>query len=125
MCFRGLGLCTLKPFVDGGYGAKRSRGGYEYQEGGRRRSSGFRGRDDGHRRPTDPYDLDYLVSSSQFADYLRRGNRSRAESMGEDELERRYEVYRDNFTRKQNDKFFQKHKDDEWYARIPCPIYIS
>lgn len=36
--------------------------------------------------------------------------------MADDELDRRYEVYRDNFTRKQNDKFFQKHKDDEWYV---------
>jgi hypothetical protein len=36
--------------------------------------------------------------------------------MSNEELERRYEVYKENFSRKQNDRFFNKNKDAEWYA---------
>ena len=71
----------------------------------------------------DPYKLDYLVSQSQFAEYFRESNRrsnhrGRQQELTDDELERRFEVYKENFVRKQTEKFFQKHKNSEWYALL-------
>lgn len=60
----------------------------------------------------DPYKLDYLVNLKQFQDYFLRNSRNETD---EEEMLKRFQVYKENFTRKQNEKFFLKSKDSEWF----------
>ena len=59
----------------------------------------------------DPFKVDFLVSFSQFCDHLsRRGSRH----ISQEDSEKRYETYKENFTKKQYEKFFNKYKNSEW-----------
>lgn len=60
----------------------------------------------------DPYKLDYLVSLKQFQEYFLRNSRKETD---EQEMLKRFHIYKENFTRKQNEKFFLKSKDSEWF----------
>lgn len=60
----------------------------------------------------DPYKLDYLVNLKQFQEYFLRNSRKETD---EEEMLKRFQVYKENFTRKQNEKFFLKFKDSEWF----------
>jgi HEPN domain-containing protein len=59
----------------------------------------------------DPYKLDYLVNLKQFQEYFMRNSTK----TDEEEMLKRFQVYKENFTRKQNEKFFLKFKDSEWF----------
>ncbi|KAJ3283963.1 hypothetical protein HK104_010145 [Borealophlyctis nickersoniae] len=73
------------------------------------------GADNGVSLP-DPLELDYLVSPLHFAEYLRQQNgKKRRPSMKQSEIDRRYEIYKENFLNKQLEKFFEKEKDAEWF----------
>jgi hypothetical protein len=75
-----------------------------------------RGRDSRHYKREDsrgdPYKLDYLVNLKQFQEYFMRNSKNQAD---EEEMLKRFQVYKENFTRKQNEKFFLKAKDSEWF----------
>jgi hypothetical protein len=66
----------------------------------------------------DPYKSDVLFSYPQFSDYLkeshRRGSRQSRSELNLEDIQRKYDAYKENFTKKQYEKFFQKNKDSEW-----------
>ena len=80
----------------------------------RRGSGGFKRKFQEDDSRGDPYKLDYLVSLKQFQEYFLRNSRSKVE-VGDEELLKRFNVYKENFTRKQHEKFFLKFKDSEWF----------
>jgi len=59
----------------------------------------------------DPNKLDTLVTFKYFSDYYHQ----KEKNMDDEELSRRYTIYKENFTHKQSQKFFEAHKDEEWY----------
>ncbi|KAJ3158093.1 hypothetical protein HDU86_003045 [Geranomyces michiganensis] len=65
------------------------------------------------RRPQKPEDVDYLLTLSAFVDMTRKS--ARGANISQDELERRFEIYKENFTHKQLVKFFDQEKDSEWF----------
>ncbi|KND02501.1 uncharacterized protein SPPG_02960 [Spizellomyces punctatus DAOM BR117] len=73
----------------------------------------------------DPMKLDYLVSREAFADFARqefRKKNGRHATMSQEELERRYEIYKENFTNKQHQKFFSTEKNNEWFREKYHPV---
>jgi len=59
----------------------------------------------------DPSNLDTLVTFKYFSDYYHQ----KEKNMSDEELSRRYTIYKENFTHKQSQKFFEAHKDEEWF----------
>ncbi|OUM64059.1 hypothetical protein PIROE2DRAFT_60926 [Piromyces sp. E2] len=59
----------------------------------------------------DPNKLDTLVTFKYFSDYYHQ----KEKNMDDEELSRRYTIYKENFTHKQSQKFFEAHKDEEWF----------
>jgi hypothetical protein len=65
----------------------------------------------GSRSMQDPNKLDTLVTFKYFSDYYHQ----KEKNMDDEELSRRYTIYKENFTHKQSQKFFEAHKDEEWF----------
>jgi len=58
------------------------------------------------------------VTYKQFADYTRQSSRRQSgdvDKMDDEELYRRYGIYRENYTRRQMALFFDSHKDEAWF----------
>ncbi|KAI9202777.1 uncharacterized protein BJ171DRAFT_166970 [Polychytrium aggregatum] len=72
----------------------------------------------------DPAKLDHLVNFKFFADYHRSQYRQEngGREMDEDELSKRYSIYKENFTHKQLSTFFEKHRDEEWFREKYHPV---
>ncbi|KAI8924285.1 hypothetical protein BC831DRAFT_416339 [Entophlyctis helioformis] len=72
-------------------------------------------------RFTDPMKLEYMASFAQFAEYTRDvysrkyGRSSTAPPLETDELEQRYDAYKETFSRRQHEKFFNAHREEEWF----------
>ncbi|KAJ3046592.1 hypothetical protein HK097_000717, partial [Rhizophlyctis rosea] len=105
----GLGQPIYAPLMmdaeDGGHGRRR----------GGRDSERERDRD----IFDDPVNADYLVNHEYFCAYLRqeddRSRRRGEEPIGEKEMDRRYEIYKENWSRKMQEKFFAEEKGKEWF----------
>ncbi|KAG4099213.1 hypothetical protein H8356DRAFT_361433 [Neocallimastix lanati (nom. inval.)] len=65
----------------------------------------------GSRMLQDPNKLDTLVKFKYFSDYYHQ----KEKDMDDEELSRRYTIYKENFTHKQSQKFFEAHKKEEWF----------
>ncbi|KAJ3165723.1 hypothetical protein HDU88_003916 [Geranomyces variabilis] len=65
------------------------------------------------RRPQKPEDVDYLLTLSAFVDMTRKS--ARGANISQDELERRFEIYKENFMHKQLVKYFEQEKESEWF----------
>ncbi|TPX35504.1 hypothetical protein SmJEL517_g02112 [Synchytrium microbalum] len=76
----------------------------------------------GERAP-DPYKIEHVVSFKHFAEWERGKGGKRIE---DDEMRRRYDIYKEITARRQTQKFYDQHKHEEWYYnRIPQPTYDS
>ncbi|KAJ1909259.1 hypothetical protein IWQ60_011266 [Tieghemiomyces parasiticus] len=63
--------------------------------------------------PVDPAKLDYMVTLKYFTDY----HRSRAgKHYDADEVDDKYQLYKQDFRRRQHQEFFNAHKDDDWFV---------
>ncbi|KAJ2993508.1 hypothetical protein HDV02_002272 [Globomyces sp. JEL0801] len=64
----------------------------------------------------DPLKDDIMMDLRDFAHYTREKNQRQGKPpLEQDEVERRYDVYRITFTKTQNDKLFKSHFQDEWF----------
>ncbi|KAJ1340709.1 hypothetical protein BSLG_004803 [Batrachochytrium salamandrivorans] len=73
----------------------------------------------------DPLKLDYLVTYPQFVLFTRGAHartHGRNSVLTQEELDRKYENYRESFLRKQNEKLFKAHKDQEWFREKYHPV---
>ncbi|KAK9722993.1 hypothetical protein K7432_002293 [Basidiobolus ranarum] len=61
----------------------------------------------------DPNKLDTLVSFKHFSDWVN--SQDPAARHHEDELERRYAIYKENFNVRQLNSFFEQHKNSDWF----------
>ncbi|KAJ3009957.1 hypothetical protein HKX48_007656 [Thoreauomyces humboldtii] len=67
-------------------------------------------------RNQDPMDLDYLLTRDSFADLAKEQARKKGtRNMSSEEMDRRYEIYRENYTHKALQKYFSSQKDNEWF----------
>ncbi|KAI9099434.1 arsenite-resistance protein 2-domain-containing protein [Phlyctochytrium arcticum] len=70
--------------------------------------------------------LDFLVNREGFAEWARQDHRKkhgRSSHMTNDEIDRRYEIYKENFSAKQLQKFFDTEKNNEWFKEKYHPVY--
>jgi hypothetical protein len=72
----------------------------------------------GTRSLQDPSKLDTLVTFKYFSDYYHQ----KEKNMDDEELSRRYSIYKENFTHKQSQKFFEAHKKEEWFIDKYHPV---
>ncbi|ORX91462.1 hypothetical protein K493DRAFT_286786 [Basidiobolus meristosporus CBS 931.73] len=61
----------------------------------------------------DPNKLDTLVSFKHFSDWVN--SQDPGARHHEDELERRYAIYKENFNVRQLNNFFEQHKNSDWF----------
>lgn len=68
----------------------------------------------------DPYKLEYLAPFPLFAEYSRHQEMKRhgRSNLSNEEIERRYDAYKDTFIRRLQVKFFETNKEEEWYIII-------
>ncbi|KAJ3035350.1 hypothetical protein HDV00_004050 [Rhizophlyctis rosea] len=93
----------------------------------------FDDRRDGRRRSgrverpnlEDPANLDHLVPEIQFHEWLRQEDRNRRRgdpAMSDEEMNRRYQIYKENWSRKQQEKFFAEKMGEEWFREKYHPV---
>jgi len=70
------------------------------------------------RNMQDPSKLDTLVTFKYFSDYYHQ----KEKNMDDEELSRRYTIYKENFTHKQSQNFFEAHKNEEWFKDKYHPV---
>ncbi|TPX54086.1 hypothetical protein SeMB42_g00455 [Synchytrium endobioticum] len=101
-------------WYDGGGGGFRSDGYYNDYSGNPYWNDGYdsRGYNNSPSRVPDPHKLDYLVSFKHFSDYERDRGGRRAD---ETEMRRRYDIYKEQYHRKATQKFYDQHKNEEWF----------
>ncbi|KAI8987865.1 arsenite-resistance protein 2-domain-containing protein, partial [Mycotypha africana] len=61
----------------------------------------------------DPLQLDYQVSFKQFAEYMKRTSNN--QRIDDEELQKRFAVYREKFAARQLTTFFNANKEKEWF----------
>ncbi|KAI8804089.1 hypothetical protein BJ742DRAFT_465431 [Cladochytrium replicatum] len=61
----------------------------------------------------DPNKLDYMVPKKQFAEWLKHQNSGR--EIDDEDLSKKYKEYREAFTQRQVQAFFDQHKEEEWF----------
>ncbi|KAJ8328867.1 hypothetical protein QVD99_004602 [Batrachochytrium dendrobatidis] len=84
----------------------------------------------GHQQPQldsrpDPSKLDYVVPYSHFAEFTRgvyNRTHGRGAPLTQEDLDLKYDEYKEAFARKHNDKLFKTHKDDEWFREKYHPV---
>ncbi|TPX60142.1 hypothetical protein PhCBS80983_g02000 [Powellomyces hirtus] len=72
---------------------------------------------DRHSRQVDPMDMDYILTIQAFGEITREQHRKKGgrSTMSNEEIERRFEIYKENFTHKQLQKYFSQEKESEWF----------
>lgn len=61
----------------------------------------------------DPLKEDYLLELKEYANWLRERQRNRV--FENDEIDTRYDQYKQSFLKNQNEKFFKTHSQAEWF----------
>ncbi|RKP35159.1 hypothetical protein BJ085DRAFT_14053 [Dimargaris cristalligena] len=62
----------------------------------------------------DPEKLDYMVTLKYFTDYYR-SKASGSKHYSSDEIDERYQEYKQNFRGRQHTAFFTAHQEDDWF----------
>lgn len=70
-------------------------------------------------RPKDPAKLDFLLNFREFAEYIEVSDGFKR---SEDELSKRYTIYKENLVAKQAQSFFETHKEIEWFREKYHPV---
>ncbi|RUP43194.1 hypothetical protein BC936DRAFT_137496 [Jimgerdemannia flammicorona] len=68
----------------------------------------------------DPNQLDYLVTFKHFCEHLR--STQPASSFDDEELQKRYAIYKENFAARQLAAFYDRHHTVEWFAEKYHPV---
>ena len=68
----------------------------------------------------DPLKEDYLLELREYAIWLRERQRNRVFEM--DEIDTRYDQYKQSFMKNQNEKFYKLHSQVEWFRERYHPI---
>lgn len=68
----------------------------------------------------DPNQLDYLVTFKHFCEHLRGAQSSQI--FDDDELQKRYAIYKENFAARQLAAFFERHRKAEWFVEKYHPV---
>ncbi|RUS12953.1 hypothetical protein BC937DRAFT_86615, partial [Endogone sp. FLAS-F59071] len=68
----------------------------------------------------DPNQLDYLVTFKHFCEHLRGVQSSQI--FDDDELQKRYAIYKENFAARQLAAFFERHRKAEWFVEKYHPV---
>ena len=68
----------------------------------------------------DPLKEDYLLELREYATWIRERQRNRV--FENDEIDTRYDQYKQSFMKNQNEKFFKTHAQSEWFRERYHPI---
>ncbi|KAF9586404.1 hypothetical protein BGW38_005521, partial [Lunasporangiospora selenospora] len=100
------------PYGHGGPDMHHGWGGHNNNGGG-----GGGGGGGGFDRMDDPMKLDYMISFKHYCDYIRSLDRAshRYKRYTDEELQTRYSAYREEFTAKHLNAFFEAHKTEAWF----------